>query len=219
VASVTQNGFKRLARKDESKLVYIKGGSLRTQVLKGDVATVLGWFVREFNATVEKIDLTLFGWRSIETNLTVGGSSDSNHVSGTALDINGARHPWEQRVGKTLASGFSATQVARIRLLQHACSGVVHWGGDYNPRFRDWMHFDVRASSSQLKAAAKKLRGGTVRTTAAVNVRMGASTTSKVDRVIPKGFRFNYNDVVCRGGRLWLHTTAGHYVAAEFTTF
>ncbi|MFC8732192.1 M15 family metallopeptidase [Luteimicrobium sp. NPDC057192] len=213
----TQNGYKYIG--GTSQLATIKAGAQHTQVRKGDTATVLGFLVRELNAACEPCN-TLFGWRTAATNANVGGSPDSNHISGTAVDYNGGRHPNEAaHGGKRLGSGWSAYDTKAIRTLLAALNGVVHWGADYAPGYRDYMHFDVRATTSALAKAAKKIRGGTVRTTAAVNVRKGASTSSKSDRVIPKGYRFTYNGVVYRGGRLWLHTTAGHYVAAEYTTF
>jgi len=221
--AATQNGYKIIASTRD--LATIKVGSTpAVQVRKGSTAVVLGWLGRELNAGVEKA-VSFYGWRTAATNARVGGSPDSNHVSGTAIDFNGAKHPNEAAHGHAhLASGWSKSQTQAIRTLLAACSGVVHYGGDYAVGWRDFMHFDIRASVAALDKAAKKLKGGWVTVTVAkgatFNGRNKPSTkTGKVIHRRKRGFRIYYADVVYREGRLWLKTRYGTYYAAEYTTF
>jgi len=222
--AATQNGYKIISAFSRSALADVKVGKLATvQLRKGSTTTVLAWLGRELNAGVEKA-VSFYGWRTPATNRNVGGSPDSNHVSGTAIDFNGAKHRNEAAHGHArLSSGWSSSQVKAIRTLLKACSGVVHWGGDYNPGYRDYMHFDVRASVAALDAAAKKLKGGWVTVTvpkgSSLNGRAKPSAKGKAKYKRARGFRIYYVDVVYREGRLWLKTRYGTYYAAEFTTF
>lgn len=124
--------------------------SLTTQVLIGDSATVLQEVARRFNATVEPLT-TFFGWRSLATNTASGGIPDSNHMSGTAIDLNGGKHP-RYRTGT-----FSGDQVAAIRKILADLPGVK-WGGDYPVSEIDQMHFEIVGTPAVIATTAAKIR-------------------------------------------------------------
>lgn len=129
-------------------------------VLKGDVATVLTEFMRRFHERVEPIT-TANGWRSRAFNTQVGGASGSNHISGTAVDLNGARHPYEaHQPGRAWSSGFTAAQTAELRRLLVEFAGVIRWGADFPRGKRDSMHFEIAVppASGQVAALAKQLK-------------------------------------------------------------
>lgn len=120
---------------------------------RGDVHTILQWVARQYHQRVEKL---VSGWcwgysyRPIR-----GGTSFSNHASGTAIDCNAPRHP----IGKS--GTFSAKQRAEINAIVKSCNGVVRWGGSYSGR-KDEMHFEinVRPGDKRIRALARQIGGG-----------------------------------------------------------
>jgi hypothetical protein len=119
-------------------------------VLAGDVAAVFRWLAAEYDAKVERLVAgTCWGWfvKPIE-----GGSSVSNHASGTAVDFNADRHP----MGQAPTASFSSKQIAACRAIVAAAGGVLRWGGDYSGR-KDGMHWEINASAAAVKAFAKKI--------------------------------------------------------------
>ncbi|MGO1974115.1 MAG: peptidoglycan-binding protein [Propionibacteriaceae bacterium] len=120
---------------------------------RGEVHTILQWVARQYHQRVEKL---VSGWcwgysyRPIR-----GGSSFSNHASGTAIDCNAPRHP----IGKS--GTFSGKQRAEINAIVKYCNGVVRWGGSYSGR-KDEMHFEinVRPGDKRIRALARKIGGG-----------------------------------------------------------
>lgn len=195
-------------------------------VRKGSVATIFQWLVREIDAYAEK-GVTISGYRTPAQNSASGGIATSNHISGTAVDYNGFKHPYEA-TRKPWVSGWSATATKRVNLILSVLGGRIRWGLYFQVGWRDGMHFEVApgVTSAQLDALARKLKGGTVRVTAsALNARTKPSTQAPKVRsggkviVRAKGFRITYVDVVVREGRVWLKTRYGNYYAAEFTSF
>ena len=155
--ATTYNGWSAIAA---SETTSITAGSKSTSIRQGDVATVLSYFATQFDARVEAIS-AFNGYRSFESNLAAGGSCRSDHMSGTALDINGGAHPWEARPGVVYPAngGFTTSQLAAIRAIQAEVSGVVQWGGDYGVGNRDAMHFYIHGTASAVQNAVRNLWG------------------------------------------------------------
>jgi hypothetical protein len=134
------------------------------EVRAGDVAVVMQALANAFDAEVEPL-VTINGYRSPAYNAQVGGDASSNHLSGTALDFNGARHPYERnlpasRRGKAYDHGFTDAQVKAIRALLKRFGGVVGWGLDFNTGYRDAMHFEIRGSADDVARLAASLASG-----------------------------------------------------------
>lgn len=126
----------------------VAGVSFPNGVRKGDVATVLHYVARRFNAEVERLMLgSCWGWFDRPVR---GASSISNHASGTAIDFNAPKHPLGA-VGT-----FSAAQRTAIAKILRDCDGVVRWGGNYSGR-KDEMHFEIIGNAAQVKALANKI--------------------------------------------------------------
>jgi hypothetical protein len=136
--ATSQNGWPVDASGSSQDRSAVAGVTFPNGVRKGDVATVLfevarrcwGWFVKVIE----------------------GGTSVSNHASGTAIDLNAPDHPLGSR------GTFSAAKVAAIRRILSDLGGVVRWGGDYSGR-ADEMHFEINAGAAAVKALADKIRG------------------------------------------------------------
>lgn len=67
-----------------------------------------------------------------------GGSTLSNHASGTAIDLNAPRHP----LGTNPTDNFTPAQIQKIHEIVAVTGHAVRWGGDYSGR-KDPMHFEI----------------------------------------------------------------------------
>lgn len=122
-------------------------------VRSGDVHTILQYVARQYHQRVEKL---VPGWCwGYSFRQVRGGSSYSNHASGTAIDCNAPRHP----LGRS--GTFSAAQRAQIQAILDHCNGVVRWGGSYRGR-KDEMHFEINVGpgDSRVGRLARRIRGG-----------------------------------------------------------
>jgi hypothetical protein len=130
--------------------------TVNLQVKSGDVATVMMYVARRFNAEVEPLVddySSAYAYRMNVNNPSVW----SNHASGTAMDLNFDQHPNGVAVSRTFSSG----QVSKIRSILDDCNGVMFWGGDYTGTV-DAMHFEINVSpgDSRLTSLAARIRGG-----------------------------------------------------------
>lgn len=113
------------------------------EVLRGDVAAAFAWLVEQIHTRVERVTV-LNGWRSRAFNTSVGGHPGSNHISATAIDVNGGRHPYEaHQRGQPYSSGFTAAQTAEVRRILAEADGLFTWGLDFPVGLRDAMHFEI----------------------------------------------------------------------------
>lgn len=144
--ATSQNGYKA---NDRSLIVSISVPGGKLAVRRGDVAVIMQYVAEQFHATVEPLKWP-GNWGYAERKIR-GGSSLSNHASGTAIDLNAPRH-YLGAVGT-----FTSSQVRAIRKILSACEGTIRWGGDYRGR-KDEMHFEINAGTAKVARVAKKLR-------------------------------------------------------------
>ncbi|MFF3336190.1 M15 family metallopeptidase [Streptomyces sp. NPDC002888] len=127
----------------------VPGTGFGVEVAIGDVETILVHVVRRFHYEVETLRADdVSGYRPPAR--TKG--YETNHASGTAVDIRPDSYPAGTR------GGFFAPQLAVIRDILTDCEGAVKWGGDFpNP---DESHFqiDVPPTSPKVKRVADKIR-------------------------------------------------------------
>ena len=154
IATTSQNGWPTFADYGLPGLVRLPW--VTGDVAAGDVFDVFDWFCRRYNAEVEPIEQGQ-SW-GFSPRLIVGSTLTSNHASGTAVDLNAARHP----LGKQ--GTFTPDQVRALRriLADTVVDGVqvIRWGGDYAGR-KDEMHFELelqRNGNSPAKVAALAAR-------------------------------------------------------------
>jgi putative chitinase len=102
------------------------------QIQNGQPLQLLRAFAADFNAEVEPLrDPDSACWT--EDN----DVDDSNHLSGTAMDLNWDSHPFE-----VPDAGFDAAKRAKVRELLDWYEGMIFWGNDwYDPK--DAMHFQL----------------------------------------------------------------------------
>lgn len=105
---------------------------VRIQIQNGQPLQILRAFVADINAYVEHVtDADTACW-------TAGNSvPSSNHLSGTAVDIDWERHPF-----RIANAGWSQQQLATIREIQDFYEGTVFFGNDWTDP-KDAMHFQL----------------------------------------------------------------------------
>jgi hypothetical protein len=158
---MTNNGWSAVTEAAVTR-VYVAGDVNGCTFRSGDVATVFTWLFEQIDTRVEHVTM-LNGWRSVAENTKDGGDPGSNHLSGTAGDVNGFKHPYEhllpvgQRYGN-YHSGWTNSQIAEIRKIL-AEAGLFAWGLDYGSGWRDAMHFDLRSgtTAAQVRVFADKV--------------------------------------------------------------
>ncbi|WP_230870831.1 M15 family metallopeptidase [Mycobacterium canetti] len=102
------------------------------QIQQGQPLTILRAFAADFHAYVELLrDADSACWTPTNSVPT------SNHLSGTAVDLNWNSHPF-----KVLNAGFNAAQIATIRELLEFYEGTIFWGNDWTSP-KDAMHWQM----------------------------------------------------------------------------
>ena len=112
--------------------VTVPGTNVSLQIQNGQPLAILRAFAADFNAEVEPLrDPDSACW-------TAGNSvSTSNHLSGTAMDLNWDSHPFQ-----VADAGFDRAKIAKVRELLDWYEGTVFWGNDWTDP-KDAMHFQL----------------------------------------------------------------------------
>lgn len=129
--TVTENGW-RICDRDEIVQVTVPGTTQQIEVRRGDAATILVAWMCWYHLNVEPIDLYKprddWGWSA--TN----DVPNSNHLSGTAVDINATQYPWQRLT-------MGADKVAKVRRGLELFEGTIFWGRDWDRK--DEMHYQL----------------------------------------------------------------------------
>ncbi len=150
---MSENGWPVLAS-DSPQLytwtVPLKGGDLRIRLRHGSVGFLLCYAIMLWDKWIEPVWQILLDDWGYAARPVRGGTTPSNHSSGTAVDVNATRHPLG-RVG-TVAKTAAWRVLLRVRL-----GGLLRWGGDYRNR-KDEMHTEVApgVTMSRLEALARQ---------------------------------------------------------------
>ncbi|WP_235681369.1 M15 family metallopeptidase [Tomitella gaofuii] len=121
------------------------------EVRAGIAATILNAWVAWYHANVESVDRykprDYWGWSA--TN----DVWNSNHLSGTAVDLCATQYPWGLR---TMPEGRRAKIREGLRLFE----GTIFWGADWGRA--DEMHYQLNYPEGDARNAAfvKKLEDG-----------------------------------------------------------
>ncbi|UDL15180.1 lysin A, L-Ala-D-Glu peptidase domain [Gordonia phage Pons] len=142
----SENGW-RICSRDEcvvitTGLLYMDTAPIR----KGWAFEALSAWAHWYDANVPgEIVSPTWGWSA--TN----DVSNSNHLSGTALDINAPQYPWG---GDRMARVFP-DRVAAIRRGLSLFEGIIFWGADWSRK--DEMHFQLGAGTASGNGASERL--------------------------------------------------------------
>lgn len=133
----SENGWRMV---DQGSCVWVQvpgtNGKVTLQIREGQPAKILGAWAADWNAFIEPLrDADSACWTP--TNSV----ASSNHLSGTAIDLNWNSHPF--RVDN---AGFNAAQLATIREMLEFYEGMVFWGNDWvSPK--DAMHSQMNGNT------------------------------------------------------------------------
>lgn len=137
-----------MCNRDECELAHVNLQFIDTApIRKGDPNVILGAWLAWYDFSVEHITSPVWGW----SNENDVGSS--NHLSGTAVDINAPQYPWGQRT-------MPPDRIAMIRNGLRLFEGTVFWGADWDRA--DEMHYQMAfpEGDRRLAAFSEKLRQG-----------------------------------------------------------
>lgn len=143
---LTENGWP-MVNSDKTVSVQVVPAAKKVPLLRGDVATILNAFIILYDREVEKITTQIWGWSPYNDVW------NSNHMSGTAIDIHAPKYPWGQRRMP------EATKV-KVRALLAKFEGVVFWGENWT--YPDEMHYQIGLppANQRVRDLAHKLNNG-----------------------------------------------------------
>lgn len=142
--AVTANGW---PLKDTGLATFVAPNGHVTSVASRDLAILFAYLVYRWDTELEPVTACYGNRTRAEQRKVNPASMDSNHISATAIDVNGAKHPYEHTAGSAWTSGFSTAGLAKLREIL-AATGVLQSGLDFTHGYRDAMHVQVRESLS-----------------------------------------------------------------------
>ena len=157
--TTSYNGWPGIPSASDPRLAVIEPVPNRKFRLRaGDVAVIFDNLIRRFHAEVEPIDVGVLDDWSYAYRPVRGGSSLSNHASGTAVDLNATKHPFNTRA----TSNFTPGQIASIRRILadlNRDAEVIRWLDGHDP-----MHFEVNyvsrgGTAANVSKLAQRLAG------------------------------------------------------------
>lgn len=142
----TENGWP-MVNANRTVSVQVVPAARKVPLLRGDVATILNAFLILYNRRVEPITSQVWGW-SPDNDVW-----NSNHMSGTAIDINAPKYPWG-------TYRMPAATIAKVNALLKDFEGVVFWGRNWGKP--DEMHYQIGLppNNPRVAALARKLNNG-----------------------------------------------------------
>ena len=156
--SNSYNGWPGIPSSSDPRLAVIDVAGRKFRVRAGDVATVFQRLIERFHNEVEAIDQGVLDDWSYNYRAVTGGSSLSNHASGTAVDLNATRHPYNTKA----TANFSGAQIAAIRSILadfNRDGEVIRWLDGHDP-----MHFEINyinrgGTVENVAQLARRIRG------------------------------------------------------------
>ncbi len=151
----SENGW-RMIDSDSCDRLPIPGTNLILPFRAGDASVVLRGWASWFNNNVESLNNPGRGYTDEGSFTWTNDVGNSNHLSGTAMDLN-----WSEHTFYVSYSGFSATEIAACRRGLDLFKSCIWWGQDWNSP-KDPMHFQLNFGEGDARIAslAKDLRGG-----------------------------------------------------------
>lgn len=143
----SENGW-RMCNRNECALPIVDMDYVDTAPIRtGAPLTILSAWLKYYDTHIDPITSSVWGWSAENA---VG---NSNHLSGTALDINAPKYPWGDRT-------MPADRKSRVRAALAAFEGTVFWGADWDRA--DEMHFQLayEEGDERNERFAAKLRAG-----------------------------------------------------------
>lgn len=150
MALITENGWPQIDSTQLQRGLVPGLNGVQIELRAGDVSDVLRAWMIWYDRNVEDIEANYlprdeWGWSA--TNSVW----NSNHLSGTAVDINATKYPMGSH-------NMPAAKADKVREGQRLFDGKVFWGSVWdNP---DEMHFQIQGNATDIAPLAKRLREG-----------------------------------------------------------
>lgn len=128
----SENGWQPAkAESGQCEWIKVPGTQVSLQILRGIPLQILRAFAADYHAYVEPLrDPDSASWTPTNSVAT------SNHLNGTAMDLNWNSHPFQVR------GTFTPDQMSVIRELLEFYEGTVFWAGDWDSPV-DEMHWQM----------------------------------------------------------------------------
>ena len=153
------NGWPAITRANDPRLTVItpvRGRSFRVRA--GDVAAIFGWLIRRYHREVEPIDVGQLDDWSYNYRAVREGASLSNHASGTAVDLNATKHPFQT----TSSRSMTAAQIAACRRLvaDSVVDGkpVLRWLEGHDPMHWEITRWSAGGDTTRVAKLAARIR-------------------------------------------------------------
>lgn len=139
----SENGW-RMVDQGSCVWVTVPGTTVSLQIREGEPAKILGAWAADWNAYIEPLrDADSACWTA--TNSV----ASSNHLSGTAIDLNWNSHPF-----KVNNAGFNAAQLATIGEMLDYYEDMVFWGNNWTSP-KDAMHSQMNGDTYGVENVAR----------------------------------------------------------------
>lgn len=148
----TENGWDQISS-DMLDKSNIPGTIAPMETRKGDVTTILKGWCLWYDRNVQDIEFNYSGGRDDWGWSATNSVWNSNHLSGTAVDINATQWPMG-------SYRMPQWMVDKIREGLRLFEGTVFWGRDWGGASTDEMHFQIQGNAQQIAPFAQKLRDG-----------------------------------------------------------
>lgn len=153
---MTENGWPQVGP-DQLDRTPVPGtnGKLVIPLQRGDAATIMRAFAADINEFVESLNNSRGyadegGWTPTNSVPT------SNHLGGTAMDLNWEDHPLHVKNGGWDGSDIiPGDQVPEVRRILAFYEGMIFWGNDWDSPV-DSMHFQMGYNTAGNGNAAKR---------------------------------------------------------------
>jgi len=143
----SENGW-RFCDANECDTGVVPGTTLRLPIRRGIANIILKGWCAYFHRHIESLN-NHRGFTDEGAWTATNSVSTSNHLAGTAVDLNWDSHP----VNVSRYQGFSASEINAVRHGQDLFEGTIFWGADWNSPL-DPMHFQLRYPEGDARNAA-----------------------------------------------------------------
>ncbi|MCQ4120412.1 M15 family metallopeptidase [Rhodococcus tibetensis] len=142
----SENGW-RMCDHNETVTVKLVPASPGAPVRSGAAATILNAWLLWYHRNVEPVTSQVWGWSRDNA------VPNSNHLSGTAFDINAPKYPWGART-------MPRVLIDRVNRGLDLFEGTVYWGARWSRA--DEMHYQIGypEGDRRVQAFADRLSAG-----------------------------------------------------------
>lgn len=139
----SENGW-RMVDADSCVWITVPGAPVQLQIREGQPAKILAAWCADWNAYVEPMRNADSACWTLTNDV-----ASSNHLSGTAVDINWQSHPF-----RVANAGLNGAQIATVEEMLDWYEDLVFWGNNWNSP-KDTMHCQMNGDTYGAENVAK----------------------------------------------------------------